>query len=229
MPSEAQLAKLYQDAYSAARLADGAPDMLSPDHAARQHAAFITGLCPPAGRILDFGAGTGALAHSLREQGFAVTGVEASADAVAEARRRYGIELHRDLAEIAPDARGAFDVVSCIEVIEHLDDPRPILASFKRLLKSGGRLYLTTPNRDGLLARTQKCAWREARDPCHLVLYNYRALGTVLRAAGFADLRYVRFSPLTDTSTPKILLHRALQALGLYGGLRVTARKPPPG
>lgn len=229
MPSEEQLAALYREAYSAARLADGAPDMLSPDHAARQHAAFIAGLCPPAGRILDFGAGTGALAHSLRERGFAVTGVEASADAVAEANRRYGVELHRNLSEIALDARGAFDVVTCVEVIEHLADPRPILTGFVELLRSGGRLYLTTPNRNGLLARAQKCRWREARDPCHLVLYNYPALRRVLRAAGFGEVRYVRFSPLTDAALLKGVMHRALQGVGLYGGLRVTARKPSPG
>jgi SAM-dependent methyltransferase len=229
MPSEEQLAPLYDTAYSAASLAVGAPGMISPARAARGHTAFIARLCPPGGRVLDFGAGTGALAHSLRERGFLVTGVEASEDAVADARRRYGIDLHRNLAEIEPEAHGAFDLVACVEVIEHLTDPRPILTSFARLLRPGGWLYLATPNRNGLLARAQRCRWREARDPCHLMLYNYRSLSTVLRAARFEDMRYVRFSPLTVASWPRAVLHRALQVVGLYGGLRVVARAPSSG
>lgn len=226
MPSEAQLARLYGQAYSAASLALGAPGMASPARAARGHTAFIARLCQPGARVLDFGAGTGTLAHSLRERGFLVMGVEASDDAVAEARRRYGIELQRDLAEIDPEAYGTFDLVACVEVIEHLTDPRPILTSFAQLLRPGGWLYLATPNRNGLLARAQRCRWREARDPCHLMLYNFRSLSTVLRAARFEDVRYVRFSPLTVDSWPRAVLHRTLQAVGLYGGLRVVARAP---
>jgi SAM-dependent methyltransferase len=200
----------------------GAFPMASPAVALVGLAELIARLAPPGARILDFGAGTGELALCLRGRGFEVVGVERLAAARAAAAAA-GLELHPDLTRLQP---GSFDLVSAVEVIEHLRSPLAVLRDLRDLLVPGGRLFVTTPNRRGLRARLSRCRWRQARDPCHVILFDPRSLEGLLRAAGFVSVRLIRFSPLATANQGRILLQRALQALGLYGGLRVTAATP---
>ena len=103
-------------------------------------------------RVLDVGCGAGLLAEPLVRLGAAVTGVDAAAENVAVAR------AHAEAGGLAIDYRhggvesidGAFDLVTCLEVIEHVADREAFARGLAARLAPGGLLILSTPNRTPL-------------------------------------------------------------------------------
>lgn len=108
------------------------------------------------GRILDVGCGGGILAESLARKGGEVTGIDVAARVLATARLHlhesglnvdYQEKLVEDLAQESPEA---FDVVTCMEMLEHVPDPESIIRSIAKLLKPGGQGFFSTLNRTPL-------------------------------------------------------------------------------
>ena len=125
-------------------------DLLN-EHLARYRFArrFVAGLGESA-RVLDAGCGTGYGTAELAGAA-SVTGTDIAAEAVEHARSRYGSERVRFIqatCETLPFRDAAFDLVVAFEVIEHLDRWQLLLSEAKRLLKPGGILLVSTPNRD---------------------------------------------------------------------------------
>jgi SAM-dependent methyltransferase len=107
----------------------------------------------PRGVVLDAGAGEGALSLELSKLGFKVIAVDISTNFKA---RNYAnsIEFIRcDLDYDFPFRNNRFDYVTAVEVIEHLENPWHFLRELSRVLKFGGKLYLTTPNVHALYQR----------------------------------------------------------------------------
>lgn len=97
---------------------------------------------PGAGRCLDVGCGTGVLTEALDRLGWAVTGLDASADQLRVAGRRLGerVELvHGDALDL-PFADESFDAVTASLVHTDVDDVARLLAEMGRVLRRGGRL-----------------------------------------------------------------------------------------
>lgn len=110
------------------------------------------GLAWPGLALLDAGCGAGLAAEVFARRGAAVTGLDASAEAIAAARRHaeqgglaidYRIGGPEDLVEEG----ASFDVVIALEVIEHVADREAFLAALAALTKPGGLLFLSTLNR----------------------------------------------------------------------------------
>lgn len=105
-------------------------------------------------RILDVGCGGGLLSESLAKRGAAVTGIDASEAAVSAARRHarpagLAIDYQQITAEaFAENEPVGFDVITCMELLEHVPDPASLLAACARMLKPGGDLFLATLNRN---------------------------------------------------------------------------------
>jgi len=94
-------------------------------------------------RVLDVGAGQGALAERLREAGFAVS----ACDSAPENFRAAGIECRRvDLAGPLPYPEASFEALLGVELAEHLLDHSAFFSECARLLAPGGKLFLSTPN-----------------------------------------------------------------------------------
>ncbi|WP_425230926.1 bifunctional 2-polyprenyl-6-hydroxyphenol methylase/3-demethylubiquinol 3-O-methyltransferase UbiG [Sphingomonas sp.] len=110
------------------------------------------GFTPLAGkRALDVGCGAGLLAEPLSRLGAAVTGVDASAEVIAAARAHAGtlpIDYRVCAIEDLGDER--FDLVSAMEVIEHVADTGAFVRGLAGALAEGGLLVLSTPNRTAL-------------------------------------------------------------------------------
>lgn len=139
-------------------------------------------------RWLDVGCGAGALLRAARRHGWDVTGTEVSSPA-AQALRAEGLEiLLGDLRELDV-GRGRFDVVSLVEVLEHVPDPDEQLAACRELLRPGGVVYVTTPNGRGLSARLLRERWTVVAPPEHLQLYSPRGLREALRRSGLSPER----------------------------------------
>ncbi len=98
------------------------------------------------GSMLDVGCGTGGNLAALRaafpEASF--TGVDASEDAL-EASRRRGLHVVAGDASALPVADGSADIVSALDVLEHLDDDRAAVREMARVLRPGGLLVVTVP------------------------------------------------------------------------------------
>jgi SAM-dependent methyltransferase len=106
---------------------------------------IVRSLAPvtPATRWLDYGCGHGGLVRHLRGEGLAgAFGYDTGA--MAETARAAGLPLLTD-GELA-EAQGSFDIVTMVEVIEHVPDPVELLGGVRRLLRPGGLLFLTTGN-----------------------------------------------------------------------------------
>lgn len=105
-----------------------------------------------AGRsVLDVGCGEGYGTAILSEAGAGIRcGVDLATAVVARARRRYGASGPRFVAADAvrlPFADGAFALVTCFEVIEHLERPQQLLAECRRVCAEDGLVLISTPNR----------------------------------------------------------------------------------
>jgi SAM-dependent methyltransferase len=101
--------------------------------------------------MLDIGAGQGEMADYFRERGYDVSIWDVSPSAVERMRQR-GYEAHLvDLESAEP--QGSFDLVCCCEVLQQLHRPYHALRKMARLVRPGGRLFLSTPNEFHLMRR----------------------------------------------------------------------------
>lgn len=99
---------------------------------------------------LDVGCGAGLLCEPLARLGATVTGVDAAPENIAAAKAHAavsGLQIDYRAGEIAAQGLGQFDVITSMEVIEHVHDPAVFIGELKRHLKPDGLLLLSTPNR----------------------------------------------------------------------------------
>lgn len=141
---------------------------------------------PVRGILLDVGCGGGAFVPFARRQGFNAYGIDFSHDAIDAARRRYSRETFfmgtlSDVHRLFPHL---LDVVTFFEVLEHVESPAAFLRQVHDVLRPGGFIVMSTPNR---------ARWpiREFGDypPHHLTRWSERSLRQVLEQAGFHVVR----------------------------------------
>jgi 2-polyprenyl-6-hydroxyphenyl methylase/3-demethylubiquinone-9 3-methyltransferase len=106
-------------------------------------------------RVLDVGCGGGILADSMARKGAHVTGIDLSTKALRVAQLhaleagtanvRYEESSAEDFAQANP---GAFDVVTCMEMLEHVPDPSSVVRACQALVKPGGWVFFSTINRN---------------------------------------------------------------------------------
>ena len=121
----------------------------------------------------------------MRIAGWEVEGLDFDEKAIDRAWREYGVTVrHGDLrAACYPD--GSFDAVTMNHVIEHVHDPIAPLAESWRILISGGRLVVATPNIASSGHERFGRNWRGLEPPRHLHLFSEKTLAEAARHAGF--------------------------------------------
>jgi len=100
---------------------------------------------------LDVGCGAGLLCEPLARLGAEVTGIDASPEVIAVAQEHaaaMGLEIDYRAGDVQ-ELEDQFDLVTCMEVIEHVADPAAFLKALARRLAPGGLLVLSTPNATG--------------------------------------------------------------------------------
>ena len=105
-------------------------------------------------KALDIGCGGGILSESLAQCGASVTGIDLSEKALGVAKLHL-LESGRTVdyrlisaEEMAQQMPGAFDVVTCMEMLEHVPDPASTVAACAALVKPGGHVFFSTLNRN---------------------------------------------------------------------------------
>ncbi|MBT8449131.1 MAG: bifunctional 2-polyprenyl-6-hydroxyphenol methylase/3-demethylubiquinol 3-O-methyltransferase UbiG [Gammaproteobacteria bacterium] len=105
-------------------------------------------------RVLDVGCGGGILSESLIDHGAVVTGIDMG-EAQISVAKLHALESKKDIDyqripadELAKQEPGSYDVVACLEVLEHVPDPAAIVKACSDLVKPGGDVYFSTINRN---------------------------------------------------------------------------------
>ena len=105
-------------------------------------------------RVLDVGCGGGILAESMAQRGAEVTGIDMG-EAPLEVARLHKLESGVDVdyrritaEQMAEEMPGAFDVVTCMEMLEHVPEPGSVIAACAKLVKPDGAVFFSTINRN---------------------------------------------------------------------------------
>lgn len=205
------------------------------------------------GRLLDIGCSIGRLLNVARDRGYDVLGLELGERAAEIARQRYQLEVHSTTLEEAALAPESFAVVTLIETLEHLPEPRDMVREIHRLLEPGGIFLVGVPNGNSLGVMVLR---QQARtfNRNHLIFFDEDTLSHFLQEEGFDVLqtmttvsvldsilnqlqgldpfaapqtRYLpsRLRRLVETPERRKLLEASLYDLGLGYRLRAVARK----
>lgn len=101
-------------------------------------------------RVLDVGCGGGLLCEALARAGATVTGIDLAPGMIDVARlhaAEQGLDITYNVIS-AEEISGEFDVVTCMEMLEHVPDPERMTATLARLVKPGGAVFVSTINRN---------------------------------------------------------------------------------
>ncbi len=116
---------------------------------------WINARVPLTGKqVCDVGCGGGILAESIAKKGATVTGIDLSEKALKVAdlhSLESGIKVRYELIaaeELAAREAGQYDVVTCMEMLEHVPDPSAIVQACAKLVKPGGHIFFSTLNRN---------------------------------------------------------------------------------
>lgn len=176
---------------------------------------------PAGGRILEVGAGCGALALRLRDAGFDVVPTD------LDPPHEWIARLDLDHPEWTDETGGPFDMVVCVETLEHVENPRQVLRSIRSLLRAGDRLLISTPNVTHPHSRLKMLLLGSPflfgpdlyYQPGHITMLPDWMLTEHVRLAGFDDIR-VTTGGDTDYRGLRRVVHKLEMALLAAVGLR---------
>lgn len=158
-------------------------------------------------RALDVGCGAGLLCEPLARMGAAVTGLDAAPENIAAAKThaaQSGLSIDYRTGSVEDLDDASFDLVTSLEVIEHVSDPAAFVRGLARALAPGGLMILSTPNRTAL-SRIALITVAEGLGHIPRGTHDWSQflkpdeLRALISGAGLAiaDMRGLRFSPLT--------------------------------
>lgn len=147
----------------------------------------------PAGRLLDFGCGSGAFARFMAARGYDVVGLEPFSIGRPAVSER--LELRRGSLDAELPRLGRFDVITLWHVLEHTERPAEVLRTLAGLLAPGGAVVVSVPNFASWQRRVFGGRWFHLDPPRHLVHFEPRSLRACLHAAGLEIAGEERYLP----------------------------------
>ncbi len=145
----------------------------------------IKSLAPENARLLDIGASYGLFLNEAKAFGFRAEGIELSEDACRYCRDILRLDiLCADIKDMKFDGQ-TFDIITAIEVIEHLNDPGSFIDKAHSLLKKNGIIYLATPDIGSFTAKIFGRNWWSYRR-MHIYYFSKATLSKLLYKKGFS-------------------------------------------
>ena len=229
---------------------DGVYDLTAFD---RRYAPMLALLAPyqQMGKILEIGCGAGFFLKAAERAGWqAAQGIELSRAAVDFGQEKLGLEIQLGTLEDVPLPARSYDAIALFDTIEHLFDPKKILASTLSLLRPGGVLILSTPNIHALSHQILGHSWAVLNPLEHLVYFSPQTLTHMLKSTGYTTISHLRTfasQGLYETMNPAhnqapralqtmayralvptigLLSYKWIQRIGLADELYFTAERP---
>jgi len=190
--------------------------------------AYVRDRCGLAGKkVLDVGCGGGLLAEAMAEAGAQVTGIDMAAPSLAVAamhakQGRLAVEYCQSTAEDWAAANaGVYDVVACMELVEHVPDPGRLVRACAQLVRPGGALFFATVNRTwpsrvlviwlseyvlGIVPRGTHAYGKFVR-PAELMRWARDAGMAVRNVSGLRYLPFIGYAALTRGTAMNYLVH----------------------
>jgi 2-polyprenyl-3-methyl-5-hydroxy-6-metoxy-1,4-benzoquinol methylase len=165
----------------------------------------VASALPPGVTVADLGSGSGAFLRSLGDRPARRVAVDHNVD-VAEALRVDGVEFRSEIASLATEQRGVFDVVCAFQLLEHLPAIADVVEPARACLRPGGSLFVSVPTRE----RTREAGLEPLDCPPHHVSRWAPAQFQTLAQRFDLRLRRVQTQPPT-LSTVSRLRERELQ------------------
>lgn len=159
----------------------------------RRRAARLSALLPEGGRALDVGCATGDFLAELGPR-WEKRGVEVSAELLKEHPAPPEVRVFVGEFEDFPVSEGPFDAVTLFDVLDHVLDPKAVLAKAAGLLRPGGVLAVLQGDRSSLFARLLGRRWYIYIPPTHLWFFSRRGLSRLLEEHGLAP-ELVEYEP----------------------------------
>jgi len=168
------------------------------------------------GTLLDLGCSSGAFLEFMRSPSWKLFGVEMSADGARAAQARSGAQVFVGNITDAPFAPKSFDVITCFDVLEHVYEPRRVMAKVGEWLKPGGIFYVLVPNIDSAEARVFGSYWHGLELPRHLSHFSPVSLRSLMRSVGLTEVSLVtRRNPAVGTGL-RYLWDDVFRSVGIH-------------
>ena len=178
-------------------------------------------------RVLDIGCGGGILSEAMVARGAIVTGIDMAPSSLEAARRRLsrsGLQityLQTSAEDLAEEMPGRFDVATCMELVEHVPDPRSIVAACSRLVKPGGDIFFATVNRTWMaylfvvvlaeyvfrIIRRGTHQYKKFIKPSELEEWGRLSGISLQNLTGMRYIPFIRFCSLTRDTRMNYLMH----------------------
>lgn len=181
-------ALVYDEGYFGGDSFGGYPDYLRDrELIVENFARRVRWLAPHARgrRLLDVGAAYGLLVHAANREGFEATGLDPARGCGDWARRELGLSMIEGAVEEVDLPDASFDVVTMMDVIEHVVDPSVALRRIRSWLGPDGLLVIETGDFRALLARVCGSRWYYYDPPQHLTYFCLESLERLLHRSGF--------------------------------------------
>lgn len=188
-------------------------------------------VCLKNSRVLDIGCGGGILCEAMARESARVTGIDISVSAIEAARKHQqagGLSINylsTTVEDMVPGHEHYFDLITCMEMLEHVPDPVSIIESAAQLLAPGGHFFLATINRSlksflGPIIAAEYLLKLIPRGTHHYSQFiRPSELAGWLRASGFdiedvSGVKYVPFidhASLSDDTSVNYMIHARLR------------------
>ena len=217
IPSEEELETFYSNEYQLT-------EFFSPI-TAKRYEDILDGFeyLKKTNNLLDIGVGSAFFAEIAIKRGWNVYGTELTDETIQKAEQK-GVKMSKGQLETMNFEPDFFDLVVGIEVIEHVSFPKTFVQEIGKSLRSGGAVYITTPNFNSLLRRQLKSKYDVISYPNHLSYFTSKSLKALFEANGFSKASLVTYGIsrtrvktstgksnqafVSETSDDEILRHR---------------------
>lgn len=152
----------------------------------------INVISPGRGKLLEIGCASGHFLEIARQDGWDVSGIEPSKWASKIARERYSLNVYTGTLKSENFPKNNYDVVVCIDVVEHVLKPKKLLKNINRILTKDGLVVIVTPDINSVLARLLEEKWWHIRQD-HIYYFSENSLRNLIFSAGFKNYELRRY------------------------------------
>lgn len=206
-PTERELEQVYQQ-YKRGQN----PKTVASIEKLRERAKWLNSL-NSINNVIDVGCGDGDFLARFVEMGCVAFGTEFDKESQKVSQSKGAIMLGGGLNPELPEMLSGFDLIIFTEVIEHINNPIEVLQNFKKIMKPGALLFITTPNFESIERHILGPRWGMIMYPEHITYYSPKTLDRVLQAQGFTKV---------EIYTENISIYRILQYINRVSRNRKT-------